>query len=229
MSDTPNQEGEAKFESLAAALAPYFGKPSGQIPKDLRLRITRDLLLAPLWDTLSEDQQRSASAQWDWQNDPVFENERRRIWGLTVQLHEMKASDPGNDPLRIEAKRLRIAELESELSRGAASDTATPSPARSRTKAAKKASAQPAPAVVRTPQASEVVGRPRRRGPRPIVLNKTMDAMNAEISTGMLTIAGLKDMKEEAMKARWGASRKTCRAARDQIIAKLGQTGTRDK
>lgn len=139
MTDTADQEGGTKFEPLATALGPYFGKPIDQYPEALRRRV-RQLVIAPVWNALSEDQQRSAAAQSDMQHDPALEDERLRTWGLvakihdlTAQLNEMKASNPEQRPSEIELKRLRVAELEaeisqleSELSRGAEATPATP-------------------------------------------------------------------------------------------------------
>jgi len=114
MTDGTDSIAGAKFESLATALAPYFGKPIDQMPEDLRRRIIQDLVIPP-WDTLTEDQRRSAAMQWDMHFDPALKDERRRLHKLAVRIHELKASEPGRLPSEIEFKRQRLAELESEF------------------------------------------------------------------------------------------------------------------
>ena len=106
MTDTADQEAGVKFEPLAAVLAPYFGKRIEQIPEDLQRRI-QQLVVAPVWDTLSEDQQCMAATQWDWEYDPSKENARRKLWELQTLIDEeaMKATPTMLDVVAQEKRR----------------------------------------------------------------------------------------------------------------------------
>lgn len=88
----------------------------------------------------------------------------------------------------------------------------------------------PEPKPARQPSAKEVLenfesfraaNRRRRPGPRPAVTTRVAEAMRAAVSTGNITVAELRDMKQEAMKAQFGASAQTCRIARAAVLAEF--------
>jgi hypothetical protein len=58
----------------------------------------------------------------------------------------------------------------------------------------------------------------RKRGRKPGVANKIKDLMLKDLSEGKLTRQELDDMEEEAMAARYGASRDTCRKVRSAVL-----------
>lgn len=63
------------FESLEAALEGWFDRPLAELPDALRHRVETDYSPMP-WDNVSPDNRRSVAAQWDYQNDPAFEDSR---------------------------------------------------------------------------------------------------------------------------------------------------------
>ena len=69
----------------------------------------------------------------------------------------------------------------------------------------------------------------RRRGQRPD-RNRVKEAMLADLRAGNFTAADFEEMTEEAMKAQYGASRDTCRKARNEALSKFHsrQTATID-
>jgi hypothetical protein len=59
------------------------------------------------------------------------------------------------------------------------------------------------------------------RGPRPTVRKRVEAAMQTDLALGKLTVETLADMKEEALAARYGASREPARKARANILSEL--------
>jgi hypothetical protein len=58
----------------------------------------------------------------------------------------------------------------------------------------------------------------RRRGPRPRKFQQAVDMMRQKIATGELTLDELKEMREKELAHDFGASRYTCRKARDAVL-----------
>jgi len=56
-------------------------------------------------------------------------------------------------------------------------------------------------------------------GPRPLRKQEVLEKMRNEIATGVLTKDALAGMKQASLEADFGASRKTCVAARDELLA----------
>lgn len=108
------------FTSLVAALEGWFDKPLRDLPVDLQRRITEDFFPMP-WHQLSPDQRRSVALQWDAQNDPALEEERRFWWEFFDRRGELEArlatwketAAPTASDLAL--KEERIAALEREL------------------------------------------------------------------------------------------------------------------
>jgi hypothetical protein len=61
-----------------------------------------------------------------------------------------------------------------------------------------------------------------RRGPRPKKFEQAKDAMRDDIQQGRLTLAGLKNMLEKDLEARYGVSRDTARKARSAVLSEFG-------
>jgi hypothetical protein len=59
----------------------------------------------------------------------------------------------------------------------------------------------------------------RRRGPKPDVGNKIKESMRTDLREKQVTCQQLSQMKEEAMVARYGGSRDTCRKARNTVLS----------
>jgi hypothetical protein len=53
--------------------------------------------------------------------------------------------------------------------------------------------------------------------------------MRARIRNGSITVDGLEKMLEKQMQADFGASRDTCRKARDEILSEFVDNSFRDK
>lgn len=65
-----------------------------------------------------------------------------------------------------------------------------------------------------------------KTGPRPLRRQEIVHRMTSEIALGTLNKQKLADMKHTSLESEFGASRKTCVAARDEVLAQLSQTGT---
>jgi hypothetical protein len=63
--------------------------------------------------------------------------------------------------------------------------------------------------------------RPRRRGPKAQVLQRVMNHMSEDIKRGNATPKELLDTPEKALEVQYGASRDTCRKARDKVLTTL--------
>lgn len=72
---------------------------------------------------------------------------------------------------------------------------------------------------------------PRNPGPKKGVRNAVKEKMMTSLRSGELTPDALSAMKEEAMRATYGASRDTCRKARDEALSEFDrrQIATNDK
>lgn len=80
-----------------------------------------------------------------------------------------------------------------------------------------KAPQQPVPeTVAKAPRAP-----PGRRGPRPVKRERVIAAMLKDIRDRRFTAQELRDMPEEAMAAKYKASRDICRAARQEVCDSL--------
>ena len=66
----------SRFDSLALALEVWFDKPLCDLPDALKQRIGKDSFLMQ-WDHLSVAGRRDVIQEWDYQNDPATEKERR--------------------------------------------------------------------------------------------------------------------------------------------------------
>jgi hypothetical protein len=62
---------------------------------------------------------------------------------------------------------------------------------------------------------------PQKRGRKPVVLERTKEAMRHAINEKLLPVDALADMKEEALRAQFSASRDTVRKARKSVLAEL--------
>jgi len=60
---------------------------------------------------------------------------------------------------------------------------------------------------------------PRRRGPKPEVGNRVKECMRHDLRTGAITKQELRGFKEVELETRYGASRDTCRNARDEVLS----------
>jgi hypothetical protein len=77
-----------------------------------------------------------------------------------------------------------------------------------------------------TPPAGTYVG---KRGPTPIKLNQTKEAMRRDILGRRLTEDGLRTMLEKQLKVRYCVSRDTARKARDAILSEFAKKSNSDK
>ena len=65
----------------------------------------------------------------------------------------------------------------------------------------------------------------RKRGRHPTKLEAIKDAMRSKIKEGTITRGRLNEMLEKELKAEFGASRSTCREARNAILSESGFVG----
>jgi hypothetical protein len=90
----------SEFVSLTKALWGYFDKPLAELPEAVRQhagmrlpgsgqRDNRAFVLIP-WDSILPDQRRCVALQWDCNNDPANEQERRRAWNLQVKCSDLE-------------------------------------------------------------------------------------------------------------------------------------------
>ena len=114
------------FESLTLALEGLFDKPLEELPSALRQRIERNLITHSLWDRLSPEQRQGKAAQWDYQNDPATEPERRERWNYLSplftrlveaekELAKWEATDSKGLPSEEELKESKIKGLQKEI------------------------------------------------------------------------------------------------------------------
>ena len=111
---------DQEFQSLTLALDGCFNKKLKDLPKSLSDRIKREFF-PNLWDVLSPEQRRRKTEQWDYQNDPATEQDRKYCWNFFVRLDELKkqiteweaAETPTASDLAVKEKRL--SELRKEL------------------------------------------------------------------------------------------------------------------
>jgi hypothetical protein len=61
--------------------------------------------------------------------------------------------------------------------------------------------------------------KPRKRGQAPVVSLRVMERMRQDLRVKRFTVQELHSMTEEALKAEYGASRDTCRLARNSVLA----------
>jgi len=79
----------SEFDSLARALKSYFDCSIDDLPRELKERVRRQLP-EELWTLTTPDERRIAASQWDFQNDPSFEDELQRDWDLYLNEEEAK-------------------------------------------------------------------------------------------------------------------------------------------
>jgi hypothetical protein len=77
----------------------------------------------------------------------------------------------------------------------------------------------PEPVLKPNAVGQEPLHRSRQRGRKPIVLQRVKDEMIAAIDGGKLERTELKEMLEKTLAERFGASRDTCRKARDAVLS----------
>jgi hypothetical protein len=63
------------------------------------------------------------------------------------------------------------------------------------------------------------IDHPRRRGPKPVIGDKTRELMRTDLRNGRFTIQQFQKMTEEALAAEYDASRDTCRKAREVVLS----------
>jgi hypothetical protein len=79
----------SSFESLEAALEPWFGKSFGELPPEMQQRVAMTFVCP--WDALGPGQQREEAQQWDGQHNPAFDHETE-FW-LEVPFRKPKLED----------------------------------------------------------------------------------------------------------------------------------------
>lgn len=110
----------SSFESIAAALDGWFDKPPAELPGILRERVQQVFLGSP-WHMLTPGQRRDFAQQWDYQQQPEIQQERKFWWDLLVRKSEierqreawMAVATPTAQDLA--QKEARLAELNREL------------------------------------------------------------------------------------------------------------------
>lgn len=111
-----------EFESLTLALEGHFDKPLEELSPELRERVQRDFYVIP-WVGISPSQRRSVAQQWDYQNDPAMEADRRylgdfylRYEGVKAKISKwQKAVTPNANNMR--TKEIQLAKLNAELAK----------------------------------------------------------------------------------------------------------------
>ena len=74
------------FESLTWALVDWFDKLLVELPESLRQRVEKDFFPFT-WEYLSPTQRRSFALQWDYQNDPVTEQDQQYWFDFLCTQH----------------------------------------------------------------------------------------------------------------------------------------------
>jgi len=81
---------EVPFVPLTLELAHMFDRKRDELPEATRELIAGELILDSLWDSISPDQRRDATAQWDYQHDPATEQERQHFWNIWCEIDELE-------------------------------------------------------------------------------------------------------------------------------------------
>ena len=88
-----------------------FDLPIESLHPELRAWIEKNLLVAPVWNSLSLEQRREAFRQWDIQHNPSIRRENARAWKLANEIIELEgtATPTAGDWM---AKKAGIADLQ---------------------------------------------------------------------------------------------------------------------
>lgn len=110
----------ADFAPLTELLHEWFDTCLDDLPEQLRVRVTCDLMPLP-WDKLSPEQRRHAALQWDYLHDPEMEQDREHRWNLATrisaikdEIDEWKLKDTPT-AMDLELKKKNLVSLENEL------------------------------------------------------------------------------------------------------------------
>lgn len=110
------------FDSLTWALEDWFDTPLSDLPHTVRQRVERDFIPMP-WDSLSADERRIVALQWDYQHDPVTEQDQQCWWDFFQRKSALKKQIVGWEAVgaptagELAQKEKRLAELPQELAR----------------------------------------------------------------------------------------------------------------
>jgi hypothetical protein len=116
-----------RFDSLTLALEVWFDKPLCDLPDALKQKIEKDSFLMQ-WDHLSVAGRRDVIQEWDYQNDPATEKERRDAWDHAVRELDTNAQiamwEAISTPtaLDLAEKENRLADLRQKLAASKVND-----------------------------------------------------------------------------------------------------------
>jgi hypothetical protein len=79
------------FESLTAALEPWFEKSFSELPAELRRLVEQHFLVH--WDNLGPAQRREVAMQVDYDHDPATKHERVFWWDVGIRYSELKVKE----------------------------------------------------------------------------------------------------------------------------------------
>ncbi len=111
-----------QFDALTLALEHWFDRALIELPDALRQRVAQEFFPVS-WETLTADQRRSVTLQWDFQNDPATKQDRQFWWDSFQRFDQLKKQvvewETVATPTAAELakKEARLAELQQEWTR----------------------------------------------------------------------------------------------------------------
>lgn len=79
-----------QFVPLTLELAYWFDRNYADLPAASQELLQDKLIWGTSWDSINPDQRRSVAAQWDYQNDPATETERKYLFDLWCKVDELE-------------------------------------------------------------------------------------------------------------------------------------------
>ncbi|MSP00242.1 MAG: hypothetical protein EXR07_04200 [Acetobacteraceae bacterium] len=106
------------YESLTAALGPWFDKPLSKLPAKLRRRVEKDFLIP--WRVLSPRRRRMVAVQVDWQHHPDLQQGHQAWWDKHCEIDKCERTASGVPIERrtaadVDLQERKLSELRKEL------------------------------------------------------------------------------------------------------------------
>jgi hypothetical protein len=178
-------------------------------------------------------------------SDAVVEGKELRPWhGLKPEGLDWENSRPLK-LWEVAAPRLRVSKLwyldrielsvadvtehlcQPERQDEAAQDTLSDAGAASGRQPAPESSGSLVGVDTRSTALSESAGPARRRGPRPLTLERTINTMRTDIEEGRRSVAEIQNMLEKRLSEIYGVSRDTARRARNSVLSEFRENNPR--